>query len=140
MTKMTMIVERATAIPSSIILLSYSRKMIFALHLILFLFCILVPFFGSDELLLINTAFLIGVLFHWMMNNNACFLTQLENMITGRPNHETFFGRLFGDFYTKTEQCGHVSWIILIALILYSIHKVVKRQVLQKFIQNVRNI
>lgn len=115
-------------------------NIIFLLHLILFLCSITIPFIGSDNLLLLNTVFLIGVLFHWMMNNNMCFLTQVENWMTGRPVDETFFGRLFGKFYTETERYGHVSWIIIIALIAYSIHKLVKRKVIQKFINDVRHI
>jgi len=115
-------------------------NIIFILHLILFGLSVTIPFIGSDKLLLLNTVFLIGVLLHWMMNNNACFLTQVENWMTGRPSHETFFGRLFGDFYTNTEKCGHVSWLILIALIVYSVHKLIKRNVIQQFINDVRHV
>ncbi len=108
---------------------------IFLLHLAMFLFCVIVPFFGSDELVLMNLVFMIGVLFHWMLNNNTCALTEFEKWITGNcDDTSTFFGRLFGDFYTKTEKYGHVSWVVILILIAISLRKVVKNKTLQKII------
>lgn len=117
------------------------KNVIFALHLLIFLASVSIPFIGTDDMLLVNTAFLIGVVLHWMLNNNMCALTQFEKWVTGNTDSSTtFFGQLFGDFYTKAEQWGHISWIVTIALIVYSIHKLIKRNVIQKFIYNVRHI
>lgn len=108
--------------------------LIFFLHIFIFLFVVSVPFVGSDILVLLNLVFMIGILVHWICNNNICILTVIEKALRGTPDDtQTFFGKLFGGVYSFGRD-SKISWWILSFLILLSLYKVVKGKVVQKLI------
>lgn len=112
---------------------------IFILHILIFLFVLFVPFIGSDYLVLLNLVFMIGILIHWICNNNICVLTVIEKSIRGTPHDtQTFFGKLFGGVYTIGKD-SKISWWVLSFLILLSLYKVIKGNVLQNIIYEFRN-
>jgi len=100
--------------------MSILADIIFLLHILIFLFVVLVPFFGSPLLILLNLIFMIGILFHWILGSDVCALTVLESHLRGQPMTETFFGRLFGPMYRIDFK---TSKILLLILILISIKK-----------------
>lgn len=114
-------------------------NIIFILHVLIFLFVITVPFIGSDIFVLLNLVFMIGILVHWICNNNICVLTVIEKTIRGTPHDDqTFFGKLFDGVYTFGKD-SRISWWILCFLILFSLYKVIKGKVIQKFINELRD-
>lgn len=109
---------------------------IFLLHVLTFIFVVSVPFIGSDTLVLLNLVFMFGILVHWICNNNICILTVVEKAIRGTPDDaQTFFGKLFGGVYTFGKD-SRISWWILGFLILLSLYKVIKGNVVPKLIND----
>jgi len=98
----------------------FLANLIFLLHILIFLFVVLVPFIGPPLLILLNLIFMIGILFHWMLGSDVCALTVLESYLRGEPMTETFFGRLFGPMYRIDFK---TSKVLLLLLILLSIKK-----------------
>lgn len=114
-------------------------NLIFMLHVLIFLFVVTVPFIGSDMLVLLNLVFMLGILVHWICNNNICVLTVIEKHIRGTPDDtQTFFGKLFGGVYTFGKD-SKISWWILSFLILLSLYKVIKGKVIQKLINAIKH-
>lgn len=108
------------------------------LHIIIFLFVTVTPFTNYDILILLNTVFMLGIFFHWIVNNNICVLTVIEKKLRGKEqDDQTFFGKLFGHVYTfgKNEK---ISWVILIGLILFSILKLIKNNTVGELIECLR--
>lgn len=109
---------------------------IFVLHVLIFIFVVSVPFIGSDMLVLLNLVFMVGILVHWICNNNICILTVIEKAVRGTPDDtQTFFGKLFGGVYSFGKD-SRISWWILSFLILLSLYKVIKGKVVQKLIDD----
>ena len=80
-------------------------------HGIATLFVGLVPFVGSLDLVLINIAFMFGIMAHWYLNSNVCALTLLEKFLRREPDDEkTFFGSVFGGIYSLHKD-SPVYWI-----------------------------
>jgi len=63
--------------------------LIIALHTILVLFIVVIPFIGKNYLLFLHAITGITILIHWIFNNNICSLTLIEyklrETITGKP-------------------------------------------------------
>lgn len=113
---------------------TFLADFIFVLHVLIFMFVVTVPFIGSDMLLLLNLVFMIGIIVHWICNNNICVLTVIEKAIRGTPDDtQTFFGKLFGGVYSFGKD-SKISWWILSFLILLSLYKVIKGNVVPKLI------
>lgn len=111
---------------------------IFAIHILIFVSLITLPFVGDDKTTTITLLLLLSILAHWILNNNVCFLTLVEKYVRGTPDDEqTFFGRLFGGVYTfgKDEK---VSWLVIIGLIIICYAR--SRHYIQHLIQEVRQI
>lgn len=119
--------------------MDWLADLIFFIHILIFLFVVCVPFVGSDILVLMNLVFMIGILVHWICNNNICVLTVIEKAIRGIPNDtETFFGRIFGGVYGFGKD-SKITWWVLCFLILLSIYKVVKNKAIQNIIHEFRD-
>jgi len=54
---------------------------ILAIHILLMLFILLVPFFGSNYLLTMHFIIVPFIILHWVVNNNTCALTIMEHKI-----------------------------------------------------------
>lgn len=53
-------------------------NIISALHIMLLLFVMCVPFINSNYLLLLHFIIVPFIIFHWIINDNTCFLTVVE--------------------------------------------------------------
>jgi hypothetical protein len=96
--------------------------LIWILHMVLICFVVLVPFIGHPGLVLINLIFMIGIAFHWILNNNVCCLTEFESFLRGIDDRsETFFGKLIGPVYGLNNSWS--QWIGLLFLITVSVLK-----------------
>ena len=117
---------------------SLIADILFLIHIAIFLFVVITPFTEYPILVLLNLVFMLGILAHWIANNNMCVLTLLEKKMRGtEDDHETFFGKLFGKVYTfgKDER---LSWVILLILILFSLIKVIKNNTVNDLIECLR--
>lgn len=119
--------------------MDWLANLIYILHVLIFIFVVTTPFFGSDILVLMNLVFMIGILVHWICNNNICVLTVVEKFLRGTPDDtQTFFGKLFGGVYTFGKD-SKISWWILSFLIILSLYKVIKNKTIQYFINELRD-
>jgi hypothetical protein len=105
---------------------------IIALHTILVLFIVLIPFFGKNYLLFLHVITGFAILIHWITNNNVCSLTLIEyklrEIITKKPvdRQDCFMARLIDpvyDFKKNNHSRRIFLYSILIGLTLLSIYK-----------------
>jgi hypothetical protein len=91
--------------------------MFFYIHSLLLIAGLLVPFFGTTRVLEFYSI-LIPILFlHWALNDDTCFLTNLEQIMTDEPKERTFMGRLVGPIYNLSDDhIGKLIKMILFAL------------------------
>jgi hypothetical protein len=94
--------------------------MFFYVHVLLLIIGLVLPFIGKTHHLEFY-AILIPVLFlHWALNEDTCFLTDLERMVTNEPKERTFMGRLVGPIYNLSDDAvGKGIKVILFSLWLY---------------------
>jgi len=106
--------------------------LIIIIHTLFVLFVILTPFIGSNYFLLLHSIILPFVVAHWVMNDNSCFLTLLEQKIKskiyGTPINlnECFTSKLIHPIYNfkaSNEQFTISIYLITIILWLISIGK-----------------
>lgn len=64
---------------------------------------IIVPFMKNKDLLEFYSLVIPFLMFHWVMNDDTCALTQLEMYATGNEKEGTFFGRLVGPVYRMSD-------------------------------------
>ena len=88
--------------------------------MLLLIIGIILPFIGKSHHLEFYSI-LIPVLFlHWAFNDDACFLTNLEQAMTDTPKERTFMGRLVGPIYNLSDDAiGKSIKLILFSLWLY---------------------
>jgi hypothetical protein len=64
-------------------------------------------------------------MFHWILLDDTCVLTLIENKLRGCAKEETFTFRLVSGIYNLPEGIlGKLIWIYSITTWLYSINKV----------------
>jgi hypothetical protein len=92
----------------------------FTVHTLLLLLGIILPFVGQRKYLEFYSI-LIPILFlHWALNDDTCFLTNLEQMVTDQPKERTFMGRLVGPIYNLSDDSiGKAIKVILFSLWLF---------------------
>jgi len=94
------------------------------LHLLLVLYIIVIPLcpYMTRELLLLHIALISSILFHWVLNNDVCALTLLEQRLyPSTPKEDLFMQRLVSPVYTVTNQHVRIGtyMILLITVLKY---------------------
>jgi len=97
------------------------------IHLIFILF-VLFGILSNDPLFLLLYLFtLISLQLHWFMNNDICFLTLVERVLTGRSNEESFMHRIVSPIYKIPDRqlaiISKIAVYILIAATLYKLYR-----------------
>ncbi|ABU44084.1 hypothetical protein PBCVNY2B_608R [Paramecium bursaria Chlorella virus NY2B] len=65
------------------------------------------------------------IVIHWILLDDTCILTIIENNLRGCSREETFMYRLVGGIYNLPDGIfGKLIWIYVIVTWLYSINKV----------------
>jgi len=109
--------------------------LIIALHTLLVLFIVIIPFIGKNYLLFMHTITGITILIHWITNNNICSLTVIEyklrEIITKKPvnRQDCFMARLIDpiyDFKKNNHSRRIFLYTVLIGLTLFSAYKLRK--------------
>jgi hypothetical protein len=110
--------------------------LIIIVHTLFVLFVLLTPFIGSNYFLLTHTIILPFIMVHWLMNDNSCFLTFLEQKIRskiyGTPINlnECFTSKLIHpiyDFKASNEQFTIAIYLITAVLWFISVGKLLYR-------------
>ena len=87
-----------------------------ALHILLVLFMMLVPFLSNDKCLLaMHVVLSAGILVYWLLSDDTCALTILECKLRGIENTESFIHSIVSPVY-KFDDATSAYTLILIAL------------------------
>ena len=78
-------------------------KFIFGIHAGIILLGIIIPFMKNRKLWMLYSLIIPFLFFHWAINDDTCFLTQLECYVTDEPKEKTFMGRLVGPIYNLPD-------------------------------------
>jgi hypothetical protein len=78
-------------------------NIIFFIHVLLFVGALVIPFVNNKDLLEFYSLVIPFLMFHWVMNDDTCALTQMEMYMTGKEKEQTFFGRLVGPLYSMSD-------------------------------------
>jgi hypothetical protein len=106
--------------------------LIIIIHTIFILFVILTPFTNSNYFLLLHSIIIPFVMIHWILNNNTCFLTFLEQKIKskiyGTPIdlNECFTSKIIHPIYNfkaSNEEFSLYIYVVTIILWIMSISK-----------------
>tara|TARA_R110000803_G_scaffold78022_5_gene143017 strand:- start:309 stop:638 length:330 start_codon:yes stop_codon:yes gene_type:complete len=98
----------------------YLSRIVYFVHIIILLTGIVIPFIGNTKQLE-AFSFIIPVLFfHWALNDDTCFLTQVEGYLTDQPKERTFIGRIVGPIYNLSDDAaGKLIKTILFSLWIF---------------------
>jgi hypothetical protein len=78
-------------------------KLIFLIHVLVVFAGIAIPFIGSPQILTLYSIIIPFLFYHWAVNDDTCFLTQVEVFVTDTPKERTFMGRLVGPIYNLSD-------------------------------------
>jgi hypothetical protein len=78
-------------------------NIIFFIHVMVVLTGIIVPFIGTPQILSLYSIIIPFLFYHWAVNDDTCFLTQVEVFVTDTPKERTFMGRLVGPIYNLSD-------------------------------------
>lgn len=96
------------------------------IHYLIVLFFILAPFSDSEFILTLHFILVPFLMLHWVTNQSACALTELEKFLTGKTeDDDTFIGKIVGPVY-KFQSCEEQNmfvWSVLILLWLFTLYK-----------------
>lgn len=98
-------------------------KIIQVMHLVLITF-VLGGWVDNNLLtMILYISTIITLQFHWIGNNDTCFLTLVEQKLSGKPKKETFFGRLMKPVYKLDNefqtQLSYFITSVLLVIVLY---------------------
>lgn len=82
-------------------------NIIFALHTLLLLFLIIIPFINDERMLQMYSILIPFIFYHWSVNDDTCAMTQLETYMTGKNKDETFFHRLVSPVYKMDDTAAN---------------------------------
>ena len=78
------------------------------LHVFVRIFIILTPFLGNEYLLSMHAVTIPSVMLHWATNQTVCALTEMEKLVSGKTEEDTFFGQVFVPIYKNESFVGTI--------------------------------
>lgn len=111
------------------------------IHIILFLFVLLVPFSDDTSILLLYAISVPNLLLHWAFNSDVCTITMIEKfvsskIINGYDNNNCISCKIIDPIYTLPTTYANkmnIINIVMIVLWLFVIFKLVKKYKKGKF-------
>jgi len=99
--------------------------MIKIIHCILIIFIVFGVFSDNKTINNTHTALLFSILAHWILNDNSCFLTQIEKKITNTEDDQsTFIYKVISPFYKIDDSyIGKIVHLITLVLFGISVYK-----------------
>ena len=91
-------------------------------HLSVILFVVLSPFIGSIDILLLHLVVIPFLVAHWVFNNDTCFLTELEKLLSGRSKSDLITYKIMSPIYRFIgSNIEHSRIIYIVTTILWTI-------------------
>jgi hypothetical protein len=66
------------------------------------------PILGDEYMLSMNAVTIPFVMLHWASNQTVCALTELEKLVSGNKEEDTFFGQIFVPIYKNESFVGKI--------------------------------
>lgn len=104
---------------------TWAAAVVRALHWLFVAFVALAPFTSSRRLLVLH-AFIVPFLWlHWVLNDDTCALTLIENRLRGVTNGQSFFYALVSPVYRIRDSTLRAAcWLASVGLWLLTVRKV----------------
>lgn len=91
-----------------------------ALHMALIGFMLWAPLFAGPEVLLLAESGYVLLFVHWVLNNDACALTMLEQRLRGVDKGQSFVQSVVQPFYDAGGSAyGRAVWAV--SLLLFAV-------------------
>ena len=98
----------------------FLSRIVYFTHVIILLAGIVIPFIGNNRQLEAYSFVIPVLFFHWALNDDTCFLTQVEGYLTDQPKDRTFVGRVVGPIYNLSDDAiGKLIKTILFSLWIF---------------------
>jgi hypothetical protein len=78
------------------------------IHILVRIFILLTPFLGDEYFLSIHAVTIPFVMLHWYTNQTVCALTEMEKLVSGNKEEDTFFGQIFVPIYKNESFIGTI--------------------------------
>lgn len=78
------------------------------IHIFVRIFLVATPFIGSEYFLSMHALTIPFVMLHWATNQTVCALTEMEKLVSGKKEDETFFGQIFTPIYKNESFVGTI--------------------------------
>lgn len=102
------------------------------IHYILVMFIIITPFTGGLHALIVHIASSVSILFHWVVNNDTCCLTLLENKLRGVESSSSFINGVVSPIYKFAEddvnKLSYITLTVLCGISAYNLHKILEKK------------
>lgn len=96
------------------------------LHFLFIAFVVVTPFTNYINILGIHLITIPFLIMHWVLNNDICFLTEVEHKLSKKPRNKTFFGRLIQPVYRFNQQFEkRLLYTVTIVLWLITLKKII---------------
>ena len=108
-------------------------NIIWVLHMLLIVWLVYTPLFSTMEPMLVLHLFMVPfIAFHWILHDDTCALTLIEQKLRGLDPMEckdkSFFFNLVSPVYKiENETVSKVAWVAAVLLWLITVHRVMKR-------------
>jgi hypothetical protein len=112
--------------------MGFGANVIWLLHILLVLWVVITPFTQNEPMLVLHLIMMPFLWFHWILWDDTCALTILEQKLRGidpsECSEKSFFFNLVSPVYKiQDESVRKASWVISIILWLITLSKVMKR-------------
>jgi hypothetical protein len=78
------------------------------IHILVRIFLVATPFLGDEYMLSMHAVTIPFVMMHWASNQTVCALTELEKLVSGNKEEDTFFGQIFVPIYKNESFVGKI--------------------------------
>ena len=78
------------------------------IHILIRIFILATPFIGGDYFLSMHALTIPFVMLHWATNQTVCALTEMEKLVSGKKDDDTFFGQIFIPIYKNESFVGTI--------------------------------
>lgn len=82
------------------------------IHILFILFVLLVPFIGTNYLLMIHFIIVPFIMIHWLANDNTCCLTLLEKYLSKKESYECITCKIIEPIYDFKKNYSKYSTFI----------------------------
>ncbi len=112
--------------------MNFAATVIWILHILLVAWVIITPFTENEPMLVLHLIMLPFLWVHWLLNDDTCALTLMEQHLRGIDPSEcaekSFFYNLVSPVYKiQDASIRELSWIVSIVLWLITLSKIVKK-------------